>query len=201
LDAFKAEFKKNPFGAVRKLGYAGIKEFVDAGIEIGEPKTATADDRVAALEAKIAERDARIAAAEQAALHQSAQVRVHEALKALPDKYDAVVNTTVGKSAVWEGIQEYARLHGNVPDAAVFAIANQVETSLTEEFGRTRKFQTASPASSGTPTASSANAARTGGKTITNTSTGGAPTTREYSLDWEEGRKQIEADMRAAGEL
>lgn len=197
LEAFKVEFKKNPFGAVRKLGYAGIKEFVDAAIDVGEGKPETADDRVARIEQQLASERAERLKLEQASNHEAAKTRVQAALVALPAKYDVTVNTDLGKAAVWEGIVEYSKLHGFVPDAVVFRIADGVEADL----GRAKRFQSASPASTGKPTPSTATGASTRGKTITNASTGGAPVAKEYSLDWDEGRRQIDADMRAAGEI
>jgi hypothetical protein len=205
LDEFKAEFRKNPFSAIKRLNFAGIKEFVDHAIDVGEAKPESADDRVARLEKQIADDKAAQKAQQDAAAretsHAAAKERVQKALEAQPEKYDAVVNTSIGKAAVWEGIQAYAEKYGNVPDAAVYHIAARVEAELATDISRARKFKSAAPASTETPAAKTANAARTSGKTITNASGGGAPTAKEYSLDWDEGRKQIAADMKAEGLL
>jgi hypothetical protein len=102
---------------------------------------------------------------------------------------------------LWDAIEAYHTEYGHVPDEAVFLMADQVEQQLTEKLSKSRKFSVqrqdatkpgATPA--GKPPAAGSN----GGKTMTNGGKG-APTRREYSLDPDERRKQIDADLRAEG--
>jgi hypothetical protein len=208
---FVAELQANPFAALRKLGFKSVKDFVQRGIDAGgEPKEPTADDRVTQLEKIIKDRDEQ--AAKQAAEAQTAQakrnlfdvldgkaVESNGAKYHFPDRWDFAA-TDVGHDAVWEGIEAYTKQHGTCPDEAVLAIADGVERTLEAKFSNVKKFRQGQGAKTGQPAATkAAPAARTAGKTIANASSSGAPSSKEYSADWDESRKQMIAEMRAEG--
>lgn len=208
---FVAELQANPFAALRKLGFKSVKDFVQRGIDAGgEPKEPTADDRVTQLEKIIKDRDAQAAQQAQTAQQETARRNLFEVLdgKAVelngvkyhyPDRWDFAA-TEVGHDAVWEGIQAYHKEHGVCPDEAVIAIADGVEKTLEAKFSNVKKFRQGSGAKTTQPAANkAAPAARTAGKTIANASSSGAPSSKEYSADWDESRKQMIAEMRAEG--
>ena len=199
---FVAELQRNPFAAIRKIGFKSIREFVEKGQAAGgEPAEPTADDRVTQLEKMIKERDDRDAARAQAAETEASRGRVFAAVDKLTDRYD-YATSEIGHEQIWEGIEAYAKAHGTVPDEAVFAIADGVEKELEKKLSNVRKIRQGQGAKTGQPAGSKAGSpARTPGKTIANASTSGAPSTKAYSLDPDERDRQVNEDMRAAGEL
>lgn len=199
---FIAELQSNPFAAIRRLGFKSIREFVEKGQAAGgEPAAPTADDRVTQLEKLLKERDDRDAAAAQAKVTEESKARVFGAVDKLTDRYDFAASE-IGHDAIWEGIVAYHAQHGDCPDEAVFAIADGVEQELAKKLGNVRKIRQGQGAKTGQPAGSKAGTpARTPGKTIANASTSGAPSTKAYSLDPDERDRQVNEDMRAAGEL
>lgn len=208
---FVAELQQNPFAAIRKLGFKSIKEFVSRGMEAGgEPKDPTPDDRITQLEKLLKDKEAAEAQRAQAAQVETARRNLFDVLdgKAVelagtkyhfPDRWD-FATTDIGHEAVWEGIEAYRKEHGACPDEAVLAIADGVEKSLETKFSNVKKFRQAQGAKNGQPAANqAAPAARKAGKTIADASSSGAPSTKEYSLDWDESRKQLQAELRAEG--
>lgn len=200
--AFVKELQENPFAAIRRLGFKSIKEFVQKGIDHGEePKAPTADDRVTQLEKMLSERDEKAKADAHATAVAEGQRNVFAAVDKLTDKYD-FATTEIGHDQLWDGIMEYHRLHGECPDAAVFALADEVEKTLSVKFANVRKLRQDPGAKTGqTATGKAGTVARGSGKTLTGSATSGSPGKREYSLDADERRKQVVEDMRAAGEL
>jgi hypothetical protein len=201
-DAQMQAWRANPAQVIRDLNFSDVKSFVQAIIDTGgAPKAPTADEKVAQLEKlwrdeKEANESARVAAA----VEQSRNT-VFGAIDKLTDRYD-FATTEVGHEELWDAITEYHSLHGDCPDEAVFALADEVEKTLSAKFANVKRFRQDPGAKTGQPAAKqAANAARGSGKTLAGSSQAGAPGKREYSLDPEERRKQVVEDMRAAGEL
>jgi len=198
---FVKELRENPFAAIRRLGFNSIKEFVQKGIDTGgEPKAPSADDRVTQLEKLIKERDEKAEASRIAAEVAKSQAAVFSAIDKMADRYD-FATTEVGHDELWDAITEYHQLHGECPDNAVFALADEVEKTLTKKFANVKRFRQDPGAKTGQPAPGKAATGARSGKTLTGSSTSGAPGKREYSLDPDERRKQVVEDMRAAGEL
>lgn len=202
---FYETFRSNPREAIRLGGYTSTKAFLDDLIasDGGEEKTATADDRVAALEKQLKEREDREAQAKAQAAIEQAKTAVFTAIEGLPDRYDLAA-TDIGKSMLWEAIETYHSIHGDVPDEAVYLLADNVEKALETNVSKARKFSGARSAETKTnapAAAQAAPAARTGGKTLTNKSTAGAPTLTELPMDPDERRAYVNRQMREAGEL
>lgn len=195
---FIQELRTSPLTAIRKLGFASVRDFLDAGINAGgEPAAPSPEDRVAALEKQIQDREAkREREAQVAAIDDVIASKI-----AADRKTYARTATKHGTNVLWGEIAAYHKLHGSCPPAAVVQLANIVERDLRSEFGDP---VFAPPAGAKTPAPAPDNAApgaRNGGKTLTNKQTSSAPATREYSLDPDERRRQVTEDMRAAGEL
>lgn len=193
----------NPMQALARIGFKTFREFAEhvRDADGGEVKTPSAEERIDAWERRQKEREEREEQARIEAKVTEAKQAVFAAIDAAKDRFVAVA-TRRGKAELWEAIEAYHRLHGDVPDEAVMHLADELEKDLRSEFGiqipGTRPAETKTDVPAATQAAS---AARTGGKTMTNRSTAGAPVVRELPLDEDERRAAVIADMRAAGEL
>lgn len=201
-EAQTAAWKANPAQVIRDLGFADVKAFVSAIIETGgAPKPPTAEDRVTQLEKMWREEKQAAEDARQTAAVEASRTAVFTAIDKLTERYD-FATTDVGHDELWDAIGEYHKIHGAVPDEAVYALADEVEKMLSAKFANVRRFRQDPGAKTGQPAAKqAATAARGSGKTLSGKSTAGAPGAREYSLDPEERRKQVNEDMRANNEL
>jgi hypothetical protein len=201
---FVQELRTNPFAAIRKLGFPSVKAFLDSGIAAGgEPAEPTADDRVAALERQIRERDAQSSASAAAARVEASKTAVFGVVDKDTARFDLAA-TEVGHGMLWDAIVAYHELHGNVPDEAVFALADEVEKDLEAKFAKTRKLsgqRQTEHKTGASAAAGAASAASKSGKTLSNKQTSGASAVREYSLDPEVRRKQVNEDLRKEGLL
>lgn len=202
--AYKAiveELRANPFAGIRKLGFDTVRAFVDAGIAAGgEPPKPTAEDSVAELRREIRERDERAAREQTERVIEESKRAVFAAVDKATDRYD-LATTEVGHARLWDAIVAYNEQYGFVPDEAVYRMADLVEEGLETEFSKSRKFSVQRPdvTKQGATAAEAATAARNGGKTLTNAGKGAPAQKRELSLDPDERRKQIDAELRAEG--
>lgn len=193
--------RDDPAGAMKAAGFATAREFIDYLVTkgAGNEKKPDALDEVGKLRKEIEDRKAADLARENDAKVEASKVAVAGALKAQGDKY-ARVSTSIGQSRLWDEIAVYQRTHGNCPDAALFYLADGVERELRAEFGEPAPRAAAKPGSAPAQGATGTSA-RAKAATITSRGTSGAPVVREYSLDLDERRAQVNADMLAAGEL
>ena len=202
---FVEQLHKDPDGALKRVGFATVKAFVDHVLKVsGEavPAAETVEERLARIEAEGKERSGAAQKLAQEAAVAESKRKVFAAVD--NDKRFDLVTTDVGHNLLWEAIEAYHAQHGSCPDEAVYALADRVEKHLETNVSKTRKFSGQRPAATqngATPAAQAANAGTKGGNTLTNSSTAGTPATRVYSLDPEERRRQVNEDMRAAGEL
>ncbi len=199
-EGFIEELRTNPAAAIKRIGYAGIREFIDRVRDAGEVKEPTAADEIKALrEERRAEKEAAARQAAEARVAE-AQTKVYAAIDADKARW-ARTATKRGHADLWDAIVAYHDMHGDVPDSAVHLLADEVEKDLRQEFGEPIPVQRQDATKPGAPAAAAATAGRNSGKTLTNKQTSGAPATRELSLDPEERRRQVNEEMRAAGEL
>jgi hypothetical protein len=198
---FVSQLQSEPLTALRRLpGFTTLKAFVqqiiDAGGETAEPKP---QDEIAALRKRIDDRDTADRNRASTEAVRASQARVFEALGKDEERFDMVL-TDLGRGELWDAIVAYTGKHGRCPDDKVYEMADAIEDRLTGVVSKSKKF--ARPAQKGTPTAANARTAvSTKGKTITNKSSSAAPALRAYSDDEDERERQINAEMRAAGEL
>lgn len=195
----RPSLRDKPAEALKAAGFATAREFIDHLVAGGVDKKPDPLDEVGKLRKQLEDRDAAEAARVNEAKVEESKAKVAGALKAQGDKY-ARTSTSLGRDRLWGEIVAYSQAHGSCPDKAVFYLADAVERELRAEFGEPAPRAAAKPASApaqGAPgTSSSARAT-----TITSKGSAGAPVRREYSLDLDERRAQVNADMLAAGEL
>lgn len=201
---FVEQVRTSPSAALQRLGYT-VKSFLDhlRNTDGGEKPPETVEERLARIEQERATAQAGGQQAATAAQVAASQRKVFEAVDKDP-RFD-LATTDIGHTMLWDAIEAYHAQHKSCPDAAVFALAARVEKQLETNVARTRKFSGQRPAATqngATPAAQAAPAGTNGGNnTLTNASTSGAPAPRVYSLDPEERRRQVNEDMRQAGEL
>lgn len=193
-----------PMEALARVGFKTFREFVEHVVATGgEGKAETADERVTRLERQLKERD-------EASARASTETQVTEFRDAVFNAVDenkadyARTATNHGKAVLWGEIQKYAKLHKlnvhQVPDVAVGALAREVEKDLRADFGD--PVSGSPPAKKGnTAAAPAASAASNSGKTLAGKATSGAPKTREYSMDPDERRRQVNEDLLKEGLL
>ena len=205
-DEWFGELKTNPFSALLKTGLWGsIKEMVDAGIAAGgEPKQPSIEDKFAALERERKEEREALAKERKAADRARDVAAVSKHLATDPERWD-LVTTDLGQTQLWEAIDHYVEQYGTAPDEAVLMMADEVEKALASQVTKSRKFRPVPRQDATKPGATSvdgqaAASTKNSGKTLSNIGSG-APSTNGLSLDPDERRKQVNAAMRAAGEL
>lgn len=193
--------RDDPAGAMKAAGFNTAREFIDYLVTkgAGNEKKPDALDEVSKLRKEIEDRKAADLERENAAKVEASKQAVAGALKAQGDKY-ARVSTSIGQSRLWEEIATYQQAHGNCPDAAVFYLADAVERELRAEFGEPAP-RSAAKVGSAPAQGAPGTSARAKATTINSKGSSGAPVVREYSLDLDERRAQVNADMLAAGEL
>ncbi len=191
--------RDDPSGALAASGFRTAKEFIEFLVAKGTGKAPDPLDEVGKLRQEIKAREAADAKRAAEAQNEADRAAVAGAIKADPARW-ARTATGTGQSRLWGEIVEYAKVHGNCPDSAVFYLADQVERELRTEFGEPAP-RTA--ATSSTASANGAAGARTGAKatTLTSKGSGGAPVVREYSKDPDERREQIRKELLAEGIL
>jgi hypothetical protein len=186
---------------LRRVGWKSFRELAEAVDKTpdrgAEPKAI--DPEVAELKKWKEDRERREREASAAESTRKSQAAVVAALAKEPERFD-LVTTELGQAQLWDAIVAYHGKYGSCPDTKVFEMADLIESRLTEQVSKSKKF-TASPAQKGTPPATKPTAGAKG-KTITNRSSSAAPSARENKAESEKERdRRINAEMRAAGEL
>jgi len=194
------DFKADPQAWMEAHGFKTTRALLDHLLSKGgEPKAPDPLDEVAKLRKEREEEKAAIAAERAAAEVEASKSRVAAALAKDVAKFHYASKPT-GVARLWGEIEAYMSVHGKCPDAAVFHLASEVEREMRAEFGEPARpaAKVTTPTGAAKPTGSAAGGDAT---TITHAGSGGAPVVREYSLDPEIRRKQVNDDMIAKGEL
>ena len=201
LDEYKEfvqQLRTDPLAALKRVGVGDgtTRGFLDHRLGEEKPEPSVKDE-IAALRA---EREKERAEANRA----NEIARIDRAISAsvLSDKGKfARVSTKYGQNVLWSTIAAYNEQHGQVPDEAIPLLAAEVERDLRAEFGDPSSAPSSGEKKTTPAAADAATAARTSGKTLTNKQSSGGPTVREYSLDPEERRRQVNEDLRKEGVL
>lgn len=192
---FVERLQQGDAGALRLIGFKGMREFIDAVANRGEPKAKTPEELADELvEKKLRERDSKMELAQAERVIAEKQAELFGDLKQDRKRWKYAATTT-GNGRVWEAVVAYHEKHGSVPDAALPLLADSVEMDLRREFDGEEDSATRPAAKNGAP------APAKGTQTLKNKGSGGAPTTRELPTDEEARRAAVIAEMRAAGEL
>src|SRR5215471_9714439 len=124
-DDLRSEVQRNPAALLRLGGYPDVKTYLKALVDSpGDDAAPTEAKRLDAIEARFKQEDEAAAADARAERIESAQKKVFEAIDA------------------------YYKLHGDVPDQIVWMIADKVEKYLSDEgMGPRKKPEPAKPPS------------------------------------------------------
>lgn len=203
-EGFVEGLKRGDATQLKRIGFSGVKHFLEAVRDAGgEPKPASVEDELGQWRKEREDEKREGERAKQVAAREADRTRVFAAIDAQAGTRYGHATTSIGRDKLWAAIEAYQTVNGSCPNPAVFALADAVEKDLAGEFGPSAKLS-GRPAVTKTGT-SPANAAASAGKksggTLTNRATSGAPAVREYSLDPEERRRQVNEDMRTSGEL
>lgn len=194
---FVGSFKTDPVGAIRRIGFPSLKAFLEHCSDVGEEKVPD-EAQEFRNEFKTWREEQRKQAAEAAINESKTKVFGHIA----SDKTRwARTATKHGNEVLWEAIEAYYDMHGQIEDSDILYLADEVEKDLRAEFGEPASAP-APGANKGTPPAvAAAPAGRTSGTTLTNKGNAGTPAKREYSMDPEERRRQINEELKREGLL
>ncbi len=194
---FVGSFKTDPIGAIRRIGFPSLKSFLEHCSDIGETKVPDEAQEFRS-EFKAWREEQKRQETERAVSESKSKVFSHIA----SDKSRwARTATKHGNDVLWEAIETYYDMHGRIEDDDVLYLADEVEKDLRAEFGDPVSAQ-AQGAKTGTPPAvAAAPAGRTSGTTLTNKGNAGTPAKREYSMDPEERRRQINEELKREGLL
>jgi hypothetical protein len=201
---FVDQLRSTPLTALQRLGFPTFRDFAaHIAANGGDAKPETPEERIARLEQEFRNRDERQAKQSTEAQTTAFRDAIEEAIEEHKTEY-ARTATSHGKRELWGAVEAYAKMHKlavhEVPDAAVAALAGETEKLLRAEFGD--PVPAPAPGAKGATAATpAAPAASTSGKTLAGKATSGAPKTREYSMDPEERRRQINEDLRKEGIL
>ena len=199
---FVDQLRKGDPIALKRAGFPSVKSYLDAIAAFGgEPAAPSAEDRVSALEKERAEERAAVERERNERTVNETKAKVFEALEGKPERF-AFVTTKAGNARVWDEITDYFQTHGQCPDSAVWAIADAVEKDMEADVGAvaTKKVSgTAKPASNGAASGTAAPGTLNAGKGLAGAESSGAPTTKTYSSDDNERRRQVAAELRAEG--
>jgi hypothetical protein len=197
---FVDRLQKGDPSALGEIGFKSVREFLDAVANHGEQKPETAESRLERLEREQKERDSKETAAKHEAFVAEQKKLVFGAVDADKARF-RYVSTSRGHGELWEALGEYVKLHGDISDDGVFAVADAVEASLREEFGAPPppRVPAARPAAkNGAPAPAEK---KNSGKTLNNATGSGAPATRDYPMDLAERKRVVNAELRAEGLL
>lgn len=200
---FVRELQTAPMSALKKLGFATVKSFLDHVVESGGEREQTEEERIASLVTKeIEKRDAPRKDQERAAAIAEAKRLAFAHIDAQTERFD-LVTTDIGHDRLWKNIEAYHAKHGVVPDAAIDLIADKVEKELAESLGKSKKFGLRQPGNNGASGAApAAGASSTSGKSLAGKPTSGAPAVRKYPVtDPDALERAINEDMRAHNEI
>lgn len=195
----RPSFRKDVKAWMAAEGFTTVRELVDHIAGNGADQKPDPLDEVGKLRKELQDQRDAEKAAEAAVVSERSRAAVAAAVDADKARF-ARVATPTGKARLWGEIQAYWSEHGSCPDAAVFKLADLLERELRTEFGDPAPrpaARVASASGAGAPGAS----ASAGSPTITSKGASGAPVVRKYSLDPDERRAQVTADMLANGEL
>lgn len=188
--------------ALRRVGFASTKEFLDKVVAHGgEPAAPTADERVAALERERDEARAKAQQAEVTAAIDASKKAVFTALDK-DDRFD-LVRSDLGHDLLWKEIEGYFAQYGECPDEAVIEIAVAVESHLEAQVAKSKRFNNGQrqPGNKGAANGNAEPGTLNPGKSVTAKGASGAPVVVELSNDPDERRRQVMEQMRAAGEI
>lgn len=203
-----AELRSTPLSALKRAGFETFRDFAaHVAANGGDAKPETPEDRIARLERTLGERDQREAARSTEAQVTELRTAVFEAIDGNKAEF-ARTATSHGKRELWDAVEQYAKMHRipvhQVPDVAIGALAKETEKLLRAEFGEPASVN-GSPGpgakQGNTGAAPAARAPSTSGNGLAGKAQSGAPKTREYSMDPDERRKQVDADLRKEGLL
>jgi hypothetical protein len=193
------DVRKDAAGWMKANGFATARALIDHLVAAGgEPKKAEPLDELAKLREEIAAEKRDAAAARDAAIDDASKVAVAGALAKDPKFFYAAKPSGVAR--LWGEITEYRKVHGHCPNAAVFHLAGEIEREMRSEFGEPARpaAKVTTPTGAAKPAGGAAGGDAT---TITNAGSGGAPVVREYSMNPDERRAQINAELIAEGLL
>lgn len=211
LKATLAKAHEDPLSVLQALGFGQgaekdpVKDLLRKVVAQGEPKVQTAEERVAALEAKLAERETKNQAEAEAAAISNAQAQVAAIVKGEGDKFD-LVNAFDAHDMVWETMVEYHTKHGTpcTPQQA----AEFVEKTIAAKLGKSTRFKapagapiakaTDKPANSSTGNKPTSNA--TGrSETLTNVETGTTTKPEDLPMDHSDRFAAVAKEMGFGG--
>lgn len=200
LTGFVEQLKAKPMEALARLGFPTFRAFAEHVSNTGGEKQQTEEERIQALV------DARLEAREQPgkkAAREAAVVAARDEVFKTIDEQRAkypLTATRLGKSQLWEEIIAYHDKHGEVPDGAVFYLADQVEAAMRADLGDNVSARPAAKQGT-TADGAAAAAASTSGKTLAGKSPSSAPAPRRFdpNEDDDARRKRIAAELRSEG--
>lgn len=198
LKATLAKAHEDPLSVLQALGFGNgaekdpVKDLLRKVVAQGEPKVQTADERVAALEAKLAERDTKAQQEAESAAITNAQAQVTSIVRAAGEKFD-LVNAFDAHDMVWDTMVEYHATHGTpcTPQQA----AEYVEKTIAAKLGKSTKFK----APAGAPAAKAADkpATPSTGPKATSTATARSETLTNTELGTTQEPEELPMDHRA----
>jgi predicted HicB family RNase H-like nuclease len=193
---FVGSFKTDPVGAIRRIGFGSLKAFLEHCSNVGE---GTVPDEAQEFKQEFRSwRDEQKKQAAEAAINES-KSKVFSHVAADKTRW-ARTATKHGNDVLWEAIETYYDMHGEIDDDDVLYLADEVEKDLRAEFGE--PSAPAQGVKAGSPPAvAAAPAGRTSGNTLTNKGNAGSPAKREYSMDPDERRRQINEELKREGLL
>lgn len=200
LGGFVDQLKTKPMEALARLGFPTFRAFAEHVSSSGGEKQQTEEERIQALvDARLEAREQPSKKAAQEAAVAAARDAVFKTIDEQKAKYPLTA-TRLGKSALWEEIITYHDKYGEVPDGAVFYLADQVEAAMRADLGDNVSARPA--AQQGNPaTGAAAPGASTSGKTLAGKSPSSAPAPRRFdpNEDDDARRKRIAAELKSEG--
>jgi ribosomal protein S20 len=200
--SFVERMQKGDPTALAELGFKSVREYLDAVANHGEAKPETAETRVERLERELRERTEREAKEKHEALVAEQQKLVFDHIGTDKERWK-YTGSKMGRDVLWQALGEYIRMHGDIDDHGVNAVADAVEAGLREDFGAPAyipKVSAARPAAkAGAPV--TATEKKNSGRTLNNGTGSGAPVTKELPLDPVERKRLVNEQLRAEGLL
>lgn len=136
----RAEVARNPLALIQLGGFSDLKSYMRAVVDSGtedKPQLSPEARRLEAIEQRIRAEDEAAAAEARAERIETTQKKAFAILDASP-KLDRATGD-LGHRLIWQEIEAYHGLHGDVPDPIVWLIAERVEKYLTDEGVSPRK--------------------------------------------------------------
>jgi hypothetical protein len=144
--ALRAEVAKNPLALIQLGGFSDLKAYMRAVVDSGQeekPQPSPEARRLEAIEQRIRAEDETAAAEARAERIEATQKKMFAVMDASP-KLDRATGD-LGHRLIWQEIEAYHAIHGDVPDAIAWMIAEGVEKYLTTEGVGQRKKGGAKP--------------------------------------------------------